>query len=72
MPRAMQCPFAQYYKGLEVRCEMGRLDFPSRDAWLNYVKHYCGHPHDWQGCTLAAELNAEYDREELRHAKEKH
>lgn len=72
MPIAFQCPYFQAGgKGKKLECECGRLVFPSREAYLDYVFRYCGKNPGWERCTLAQNLTMEYERRGKSEKREK-
>lgn len=62
MPRTLACPWAEYYRDKSIRCTAGTLQMPSREAWDSYMRLYCASVSGWEQCSLAQEMEREYER----------
>lgn len=56
------CPYYAQRDKLGIRCEGGALCFHDGKATSEYAARYCCA--DWSRCTIAAELNRYYERQE--------
>ena len=62
MPRVFECPFFQLDRDRTVHCEGGRIEFGNAAAFSDYCDRFCGSNPGWSDCTLAQNLNRDYDR----------
>ena len=78
MPLLVMCPYWKYELGLKpdrclpekeeaqtgyrTVCEGGTLEYTDRYARRDYVYRYCAHPTGWKGCTVAQNLEKQYER----------
>lgn len=64
----MNCFICPFFKGepkkLKLRCEIGNLKFPDKQARRFLVYGYCAHPTNYTECTFYKLLMDYYDRKE--------
>lgn len=63
------CPFFKWDGKMEISCEAGRVQFPTKDSANEYMNAYCACDTNWKGCTLAAALLKYYEDMEEKHEK---
>lgn len=62
MSRVFRCPFFSWAKGTSIWCEGGVLKFRSMESYRDYVNRYCCGASSWGNCTIAQNLEREYER----------
>ena len=61
-----ECPFFKSEKGLLLRCELGTIKFPDKQARKNLVHVYCADTQNYKECMNYKILMDYYNRKERR------
>lgn len=64
MAKTWCCPFFSWEDGLKVYCEGACVAFRTQEVRQKYINRYCAAVPGWEGCPIAEQLVAAYEKED--------